>query len=96
MLLLEGVSACLGQGSCLSHRKGKQNCLAWCEITCTAQFCSAVSVCTGVRNKCVCRVAFSVNGVIQVCALALVGGDNSRCLSGCHWLLMLLRRVGSF
>lgn len=90
VLLLEGGSACLGQCSCLSHRKGKQTCLVWCEITCTAQFCSAVFVCAGVRNKCVCGVAFSVNGVIRVCALALVGGEDTRCPSGCHCLLMLL------
>lgn len=47
VLLLEEGSAVLlctrlGKCSCLSHRKGKQNSLAWCEITCTAPFCSAV------------------------------------------------------
>lgn len=48
------------------------------------------------RNRCVCRVAFSTNGVTRVCALASVRGDDTRCVSGCHCLLTLLRRVGWF
>lgn len=86
VLLLEGGSARLGQCSCLSHRKGKQTCSVWCEITCTAQFCSAVFVCAGVRNKCVCGVACSVNGVIRVCAL--VGGRTP----GVHQVVTAFRR----
>lgn len=47
VLLLEEVSAVLlcarlGKCSCLSHWKGEQNNLAWCEMTCTTWFCSAV------------------------------------------------------
>lgn len=45
-LLEEGsavlLCAHLGKCGCLSHWKGKQNSLTWCEITCTTRFCSAV------------------------------------------------------
>ena len=95
VLLLEEGSAVLlcarlGKCGCLSHRKGKQNSLAWCEITCTAWFCSAVFCVRLCEEQMCCGVAFSINGMTEGFAFSLwsgcraAGGDDAGCSSGCH------------